>query len=172
MLLDLDLNTCSFSDLFESPGIELESCEVPTATGLVGWFDLHCCKDHPEVKMSTSPSAPKTHWLQCWMPFQKASDGEGKLHVKVQLRPQKLAGLPELCVSLSGAQQALYFLDRGIVEYGEGSTFAAGEPDFKRQRRASDEDIEAIYFPSDVQELVRLAQEAVKEGAGPDALEE
>lgn len=165
MLLDLDLNTCSFRDLFESPGIELESC--PTATGLVGWFDLHCCKDHPEVKMSTSPSAPKTHWLQCWMPFQKAL--EGKLHVKVQLRPQKLAGLPELCVELSGVQQALYFLDRGIVEYGEVPTFDAGEPEFKRQRRASDEDIEAIYFSSDVQELVRLAQQAVKEGAGPDA---
>eukprot|EP00438_Fugacium_kawagutii_P018756 Skav204395 [mRNA] locus=scaffold2947:164542:176525:+ [translate_table: standard] len=171
VLLDLDLNTCSFSDLFENPGIDLESCEVPTAaTGLVGWFDLHCCKDHPEVKMSTSPSAPKTHWLQCWMPFQKALNGEskcGKLHVKVQLRPQKLAGLPELCVALSGAQQALYFLDRGIVEYGDVPTFATEEPDFKRQRRA--EDIEAIYFPSDVQELVRLAQQAVQEGAGPDA---
>ena len=30
------------------------------------------------------------------------------------------------------------------------------------------QDIEAIYFPSDVQELLRLAQQAVKEGAGPE----
>eukprot|EP00435_Cladocopium_sp_Y103_P073185 s164_g42.t1 len=162
LLLDLDLNTCSVNDLFESPGIDVES--AGGATGLVGWFDLHCCKDHPNVVLSTSPSAPKTHWLQCWMPFAKALKGSTKLHVQVQLKPQNLAGLPELCVVLSGEDHdARFFLDRGVVEYGQVRPAEARESEPKR-RRLETEDIEAIYFPSDVQELLRLAQQAVKEG--------
>lgn len=135
LLLDLDLNTCSVSDLFESQGIDVES--AGGATGLVGWFDLHCCKDHPDVVLSTSPSAPKTHWLQCWMPFDKALEGSTKLHVQVQLKPQNLAGLPELCVVLSDLSgedhHAQFFLDRGVVEYGKVRA-EARESEPKRRR--------------------------------------
>lgn len=171
LLLDLDLNTCGFSDLFESPAIDLklESSDVG-ATGLVGWFDLHCCKEHPEVVLSTSPNCPKTHWLQCWMPFPHALESSSQVQVQVQLLPQRLAGLPELCVVLSGlaAQPVCYFLDQGFVET---MTSCDEPPEGKRRRVGGEaeeiqEDIEAIYFPSDVKELLDLAEKAVKEGAG------
>ena len=178
-LLDLDLKTCSVHDLFDST-LQLDG--PAGATGLVGWFDLHCCQDHPELVLSTAPSAPKTHWLQCWMPFQKALEEDTKLQVQLQLRPQKLAGLPELCVTLrlfsdaATTTAARFFLDRGVVEYGcdlaepeepEEPEECQNLPESKRQRvDPVQPDLEAVYFPSDVQELLRLAQQAVKDGPG------
>lgn len=105
------------------------------------------------------------------MPFPHAIDSSSEVQVQVQLLPQRLAGLPELCVVLSGlaAQPVRYFLDQGLVE----ETMTSCEPTEGKRRRVGgaeevQEDIEAIYFPSDVKELLDLAEKAVKEGAGDD----
>ena len=167
LLLDLDLNTCSIEDLFESPPkrFQLSGGSDGSASGLVGWFDLQCCREH-EVILSTSPSAPTTHWLQCWMPFQTplGSAQVKALHVKIQLVPQS-TGLPELCVLVTGESKsdshlARFFLDRGLASYETGTNET--KPSKRRRRRR---DIEAVYFPSDLQELLTLAETAVNEGA-------
>jgi hypothetical protein len=71
------------------------------------------------------------------MPFDKALEGSTKLHVQVQLKPQNLAGLPELCVVLSDLSgedhHAQFFLDRGVVEYGKVRA-EARESEPKRRR--------------------------------------
>ena len=57
------------------------------------------------------------------------------MQVQVQLKPQNLAGLPELCVvlsDLSGDHHAQFFLDRGVVEYGKVRAERESEP--KRRR--------------------------------------
>lgn len=104
------------------------------------------------------------------MPFPHALESSSQVQVQVQLLPQRLAGLPELCVVLSGlvAQPVHYFLDQGFVET---MTSCDEPPEGKRRRVGGEaeemqEDIEAIYFPSDVKELLDLAEKAVKEGAG------
>ncbi len=106
------------------------------------------------------------------MPFPHALEFSSQVQVQVQLLPQRLAGLPELCVVLSGvaAQPVRYFLDQGFVE--ETMT-SCEQTEGKRRRVGGDaeevqEDIEAIYFPSDVKELLDLAEKAVKDGAGDD----
>ena len=171
LLLDVDLNTCSMEDLFESPMCKLQL--KMEASGLVGWFDLQCCNEHKDVILSTSPSAPKTHWLQSWMPFQKPLNSD--LHLQIRLLPQSSAGLPELCVVISEISAdkrqvlAQFFLDRGLANYEPHKKCQAKNPNespMKRLRRDRCDDIEAVYFPSDLQELLGLAETAVKEGAG------
>eukprot|EP00439_Symbiodinium_sp_Y106_P077192 s501_g16.t1 len=52
LLLEADLNTCSpgsAADLFEAAGRQLSLKEMESA-GLVGWFDLHCLREHEDSK--------------------------------------------------------------------------------------------------------------------------
>ncbi|CAE7407817.1 Prmt3, partial [Symbiodinium sp. CCMP2456] len=162
LLLEADLNTCSAADLFEAAGQQLSLKEIEDSAGLVGWFDLHCSREHEDVVLSTSPWAPQTHWAQCWMPFRRPLS---QVSVEVRLRlvaQTSTAGLPELCLELSGkdveqSDWARFFLDRAQVEYGAASTPTG--PRCKKPRLSEGApDIEAVFFPSDVQELILLAK--------------
>jgi len=171
LLLEADLNSCGPRDLFETPGCQVDLGTAESA-GLVGWFDLHASREHEDVQLTTAPTAPQTHWVQCWMPFRRPLS---KLVVQVRLRlvaQSAAAGLPELCLVLGGeevpeADLARYFLDRGQVEFGASVDAAAPpQPPQKKQRTSEGgaPDIEGCFFPSDVQELVSLAKEAVRGG--------
>ncbi|CAE7717771.1 unnamed protein product, partial [Symbiodinium sp. KB8] len=53
LLLEADLNTCrpgSAADLFEAAGQQLSLKEIEESAGLVGWFDLHCSREHEDSK--------------------------------------------------------------------------------------------------------------------------
>ena len=151
LLLELDLQRCVLEEIFEPKRLELAS----EAMGLVGWFDLHCCQEHADFVLSTSPFSGETHWQQCVLPFDRP---QRLLELTCSLRPQS-CGLPELTISLKepgeASERATFYVDKGHVEYGETSKRR------KRQLDSTNEDLEAVYFASDVQELLDLAQKAL-----------
>lgn len=88
------------------------------------------------------------------MPF-RATPRE--LALQLRLLPQS-CGLPELCVSLEidGSEEAKFYLDKGRVDYDSSASKR-----LKRSDVEGEEDLEAVYFASDVRELLELAKRAL-----------
>ena len=63
VLLSLDLDSCSVSELDFSTAFTLQMQQTETVQAFCVWFDT-AFDAEPSVLLSTSPFSPKTHWMQ------------------------------------------------------------------------------------------------------------
>jgi len=63
-ILDLNLNTCTVSDLSFITDFKLRATRDDFIHALVAWFDIGFEACHKPVRFSTGPHAKYTHWKQ------------------------------------------------------------------------------------------------------------
>ena len=63
-ILDLNLNTCTVSDLSFITNLKLRATRDDFIHALVAWFDIGFEACHKPVRFSTGPHAKYTHWKQ------------------------------------------------------------------------------------------------------------